>query len=94
MPHIYLCTYAMSPLHDVWRPRSAIDWILFGNLVDPAKLQGRQDMVTFFHVQFGLSCRGPSVMPVITAAAVDLEKKTVSVSRKGCLRARQKTATR
>jgi len=80
---IHLCTFAMSKVHDLRRPRGAIDRILFGNLVDRAKSHGRPELVTFFHVQFGLSCRGPSVMPVITAAAVDLEKKTVNVPRKG-----------
>ena len=73
---------ALNATAEQRRPRGAIDRELFGHLVKEALERDLPDMHAALIVQFGISCRGPSVLPFLTVADVNFGAKTVNVARK------------
>ena len=64
-------------------PRGAIDRNLFGHLIKEAEAEQEYALMITLQVQFGISCRGPSVIPHLRKCDVNLESRLVVVPRKG-----------
>jgi hypothetical protein len=65
-------------------PRGAIDRLLFNDIIKFVDDNPRSShLKDGLEVQFGLCCRGPSVIPVIEARNLDLKGAVAYVPRKG-----------
>jgi hypothetical protein len=72
-------------------PRGAIDRLLFGDIIKYIDDNPHHEYLKEgLEVQFGLCCRGPSVLPVIEATNLDLKGAVAHVPRKGTSQLKRK----
>ena len=72
-------------------PRGAIDRLLFGDIIKYINDNPHHEhLKEGLEVQFGLCCRGPSVLPVIEATNLDLKGAVAHVPRKGTSQLKRK----